>query len=317
VRLERIGFYTLSDDRATTASASSRLMRCELVLTGRCNFKCPYCRRVGGSDLPPWDAQSVVLQWAGMGLYAIRFSGGEPTLYPGLEALVLLAASAGVERIAISTNGSASLGLYRRLIDAGVNDLSISLDACCAEDNLHMTGGIKGAWDTVTENIRALAKLTYLTVGVVLTDANAPRLGEIVSFADSLGVSDIRIIPAAQNGDRLRDVSVPEPLLVKYPILRYRITNLRSGRPVRGLGTTDANRCGLVLDDMAVNDGKHYPCIIYIREGGAPIGPVGLDVRARREAWFRSHDTHTDPICKANCLDVCVDYNNRFREARA
>jgi MoaA/NifB/PqqE/SkfB family radical SAM enzyme len=316
MELQRIGFYTLSDKRADTASSTSRLMRCELVLTGRCNFKCPYCRRVGGSDLPPWDAQSVVLQWAGMGLYAIRFSGGEPTLYPGLEALVRLSADAGIERIAISTNGSAPLDLYRRLIDAGVNDLSVSLDACCAEDNLRMTGGIKGAWETVTSNIQALAKLTYLTVGVVLTDENAPQLGEIISFADSLGVSDIRIIPAAQNGDRLRDVSVPESLLAKYPILRYRVANMRAGRPVRGLGPQDADRCGLVLDDMAVNGGQHYPCIIYMREGGSPIGKMGPDVRKQREVWANAHDVMTDPICRKNCLDVCRDYNARLAASR-
>ena len=37
-----------------------------------------------------------------------------------------------VKRIAISTNGSAPMKCYTRLIEAGVNDFSISLDACCA-----------------------------------------------------------------------------------------------------------------------------------------------------------------------------------------
>ena len=42
-RLEDIGFYTLSDYRASQCSASSPLWRCELLLTDRCNFHCPYC----------------------------------------------------------------------------------------------------------------------------------------------------------------------------------------------------------------------------------------------------------------------------------
>lgn len=316
MKLEQIGFYTLSDHRSETASATSRLMRCELILTGRCNFQCPYCRRVGGSDLPQWDAESVVLQWAEDGLYAIRFSGGDPTLYPGLESLVRLATNIGVERIAVSSNGSSPLELYLRLLDAGVNDLSISLDACCAEDNLKMTGGVNGAWSIVTSNIQELAKRTYLTVGVVLTDANADRAADIIGYADSLGVSDIRIIPAAQDGNRLRDVQVPEALLAMHPILRYRIENLRAGKPVRGLCATDSRRCGLVLDDIAVNGGKHYPCIIYVRECGAPIGEVGPDARIEREWWAREHDTHVDPICRANCLDACVEYNNKFEACR-
>ena len=96
-KLEDIGFYTLSDNRAKTASSTSRLMRCELLLTARCNFKCPYCRGVGGPDLPYEEAERTVRLWAADGLYAIRFSGGEPTIYPRLKDLVTLAKSLGIE----------------------------------------------------------------------------------------------------------------------------------------------------------------------------------------------------------------------------
>jgi molybdenum cofactor biosynthesis enzyme MoaA len=44
MKLEDIGFYTLSDARAFNSSYNSDLMRCELILTDRCNFKCVYCR---------------------------------------------------------------------------------------------------------------------------------------------------------------------------------------------------------------------------------------------------------------------------------
>lgn len=316
-KLEDIGFYTLSDERAKNASAQSRLMRCELVLTGRCNFHCPYCRRIGGPDIDENQARKTLELWISHGIYALRFSGGEPTLYAWLKDLVYFAASNGVERIALSTNGSAPLSAYMRLMDAGVNDFSISLDACCAEDNVKMTGGVKGAWETVTSNIAALAKLTYVTVGIVLTDDNADRVNNIVAYAASLGVADIRIIPAAQNGDRLKDVWVSEELLARFPILRYRMKNLRVGVPVRGIWPHNHNRCALVLDDMAVNSDKHYPCIIYMREGGSPIGQVGPNMRAEREAWYRNHNTFADRICRTSCLDVCAQYNDTHAELHA
>lgn len=41
VMLENIGFYTLSDYRASQCSVSSPLWRCELILTDRCNYHCP------------------------------------------------------------------------------------------------------------------------------------------------------------------------------------------------------------------------------------------------------------------------------------
>lgn len=50
LKLEEIGFYTLSDARAASASATSPLSRCELVLSARCNFKCPYCRATEGGN---------------------------------------------------------------------------------------------------------------------------------------------------------------------------------------------------------------------------------------------------------------------------
>jgi hypothetical protein len=39
MRLQDIGFYTLSDERAATASSTSRLSRAELILGETCNLK--------------------------------------------------------------------------------------------------------------------------------------------------------------------------------------------------------------------------------------------------------------------------------------
>lgn len=310
--LDEIGFYTMENARAKQASATSPLWRCELVLGARCNFHCPYCRHIGGKDLSYERAADTVRLWAAQGLRNIRFSGGEPTMFPYITDLVRLARDLDIWRIALSTNGSAPTILYEQLVNAGMNDASVSLDACCAEDGDKMAGGIKGVFDAITENIRWLATRIYTTVGVVLTPDNLDSVNEIIRFADSLGVSDIRIIPAAQEGDRLSGVQVDDRLLIKYPILRYRIRNLQAGRQVRGLSQSDPNRCPLVLDDMAVNQGKHFPCIIYMRESGAAIGTVGLNMRVERKQWAETHDTQADPICRKNCLDVCVDYNRTW-----
>lgn len=312
--LKEIGFYTLSDDRVKKISSSSPLQRCELVLTARCNFKCPYCRHIGGQDMPYEDALNTVKLWADMGLKNIRFSGGEPTLYPYLRHLTSYAKVRGIERIALSTNGSASPEMYKELLACGVNDFSVSLDACCAEDSDRMTGGVRGVFETITNNIKWLSEKTYVTVGVVLNEMNIEKLNDIIKYADSLGVSDIRIIPAAQNGDRFHEVKIDSELLNKYPILTYRINNIQATLPVRGLQESDANHCGLVIDDMAVNHNKHYPCIIYMRESGEAIGLVGENMREERVKWFKEHNTHEDDICRKNCLDVCTLYNNKYRE---
>jgi MoaA/NifB/PqqE/SkfB family radical SAM enzyme len=313
-KLEDIGFYTLSDKRAATSSHTSPLARCELVLTSRCNFRCPYCRNVGGEDISYDNAASIVKYWASWELKNIRFSGGEPTLYPHIFELCPLAKKEGIERIAISTNGSAKQKVYEQLLSEGVNDFSVSLDACCADDSDKMTGGAKEAFDIVTKNIQWLSSRTYTTVGVVLTKDNEQKINDIIQLASQLGVSDIRIIPAAQNTSHLRGIIINPRFIDNFPILAYRIKNIRKGRSVRGLRKTDSKYCSLVLDDIAVNQNKHYPCIIYMRESGKAIGSMGFNTRNERRKWYESHNTHEDPICKKNCLDVCIDYNNRVRK---
>ena len=317
MKLEEIGFYTLSDERALNASEKSPLSRCEIILTDKCNFKCTYCRGLRedlSGDLSFEDAKRTVKYWISENLKNIRFSGGEPTLYKGLVELVELAKEGGVERIALSTNGSADKALYDKLIEAGVNDFSISLDGGCCSVGDKMAGK-EGSWSVVVENIKYISSKTYVTVGMVFTEENVKDCVEAVAFADSLGVSDIRVIPSAQYNKALGRLSeLSDDILSKYPILNFRIKNVQEEKHVRGIGKNDCNKCWLGLDDMAVAGGKHFPCIIYLREGGDPVGKVGENTREDRLNWILNHDTKKDPICAKNCLDVCVAYNNKVNK---
>ena len=314
MRLEDIGFYTLSDYRAGQASIDSPMWRCELILTDRCNFKCPYCRGVKPEyrgSLSWQEACETVDYWMVDGLKNIRFSGGEPTLWHGLRELVERCRHGSVERIAISTNGSAETSHYLGLIHAGVNDISISLDACFAQTGNKMAGR-EGVWERIVENIRVLSTKTYVTVGMVFTEDNIADCVNAVLFADSLGVADIRVVPSAQYNKALAKLSeLPARILSKYPILKYRITNVGLGRNVRTMRASDTDRCHLVKDDSVIMKGLHFPCIIYMREGGEPIGRVSPDMRTERLNWFCNHNSQQDPICKEMCLDVCIDYNNK------
>jgi len=318
-RLEDIGFYTLEDYRAQHTSKFSPLWRCELLLTDKCNFKCLYCRGLRKDcrgTVPKEKAFEVINLWASMGLKNVRFSGGEPIMYPHLRDVIRYAHDCGIERIAISTNGSANLDYYLELYALGVNDFSISLDACCVSFAKKMSGG-KVNWDRLIENIRELSRVTYVTVGIVFTGDNADQAKEIIELANNLGVSDIRIISSAQYNKAIEGLNgIDNKILKKHPILNYRVQNYRMGRHVRGISEKDTNLCFLVLDDMAIAGDWHFPCIIYLREGGNPIGKISRLMREERNAWFRNHNTHKDKICKENCLDVCIDYNNTVRRSR-
>lgn len=323
-KLENIGFYTLSNERVKNTSATSQMKRCEMIITEYCNFKCPYCRGLkpeiyGNRKLKQLSLDEIkqnIDYWCeNEPLENIRFSGGEPTLHKNIVEVIEYAKFIGIKRIAISTNGSNKFELYEKLVNAGVNDFSISLDADCASDGDMMAGYVEGSWNVVVENIKKLSELTYVTVGVVLTPENVDKTISTIRFAHSLGVADIRIISAAQwNKPIPRLNEVEDDIRKAHPILDYRIKHFAEGRNVRGIKETDANRCALVLDDSVIAGDYHFPCVIYMREGGAPIGKVSTNMREERKKWFDNHDTSKDHICKNNCLDVCVDYNNKYRE---
>lgn len=306
MKLEDIGFYTLCNERAINSSMTSPLCRCELLLTDRCNFKCLYCRGLkNGGDLPLGEAVRILNYWIAEGLRNVRFSGGEPTLYAGLPILVAMAKTSGVQHIAVSTNGSNNIDLYKELIDLGVNDFSISLDACCSSTGDTMAG-VKGVWAGVIKNIELLSVLSYVSVGIVLNEENEKEAAETIILAHELGVADIRIIPSAQY-NRMAELDIPEDILSAHPILKYR---LKGARRIRGLKPDDTRQCRLVLDDMAVWNSQHYPCIIYLREGGKPIGYLNGRTRLDRYEWSIVHDSWDSDICRINCLDVCIEFNN-------
>lgn len=318
MKLDNIGFYTLSDKRAAITSWESDLQRCELILTDRCNFKCAYCRGIKKpfqGDIAFENAIKIVDLWDSANLHNVRFSGGEPTIWEGLIDLVRYTKNKkNIQHIALSTNGSASLELYLKLFDGGVNDFSISLDACCAMTADTMAG-VDSNFYHICETIRVLSKLSYVTVGVVLDNRNVGEVEKIIIYATNLGVSDIRIIPSAQD-NRFLNLNIS----TDYNILNYRLNNIKNNRHVRGIKSGDCTYCHLVKDDMVILNNYHFPCIIYMREQGEPIGSIDNktihEIRMERKKWFEKINTSEDVICKNNCLDVCIEYNNKVEELK-
>jgi len=106
-------------------------------LTDRCNLRCTYCMPPEGLDWLP-DEQLLrpeelirLLRIAvtRLGITAVRFTGGEPLVFKGLEEVVAATAALTPRpEIAMTTNG---VGLARRaeaLRAAGLDRVNVSLD---------------------------------------------------------------------------------------------------------------------------------------------------------------------------------------------
>jgi len=111
-----------------------------ISITDRCNFRCTYCmpKTVFGRDYPflPRDEllsfeeiARIARIFVAQGVGKIRLTGGEPLLRRNIERLVeMLAAIPGLE-LTLTTNGSLLSKKARSLRDAGLQRVTVSLDA--------------------------------------------------------------------------------------------------------------------------------------------------------------------------------------------
>jgi len=117
-------------------------------VTDRCNLRCIYCNPLGtyGREDPAGllsfdEICRVVRLGAECGIRRVRLTGGEPLLREGITDLVRrLAATPGVEDLALTTNGAFLESMAAGLKEAGLRRVNISLDAADGPGYRQMTG---------------------------------------------------------------------------------------------------------------------------------------------------------------------------------
>src|SRR5438034_10627973 len=111
-----------------------------ISVTDRCNFRCVYCmpKDVYGHDypfLPHADLLTfeeiarLARVFKAHGVEKIRLTGGEPLLRRNLERLVEMLAAIGGLDLTLTTNGALLARKARELKAAGLNRVTVSLDA--------------------------------------------------------------------------------------------------------------------------------------------------------------------------------------------
>lgn len=199
-------------------------------VTDRCNLRCTYCMPADGMQWIPQDAllsyeeiARVVRVLAESGVRRVRLTGGEPTVRRELDRLVqLLASIAGIEDIALTTNGLLLRELARPLAEAGLTRFNISLDTLDAERFARLTRGgelarvLAGIDAVLALGLPAPTKVNAVVVGGV-NDGEDPaalvrrfaganvvvRFIEFMPFTDHDGWAGGKYVPLSGIRDRL------------------------------------------------------------------------------------------------------------------
>lgn len=184
-----------------------------ISVTDRCNFRCRYCMPAeifgpGYAFLPKDDLLSfeelvrLIHVFVPLGVGKIRLTGGEPLLRRGIADLVaMISAIDGVHDLAMTTNGVLLAHHAEELALAGMNRVTVSLDALDSEIFGQMNGtGAKV--ERVLSGIMA-AKNFGLPVKVNAVIQRGVNEGEILPlarWARQVGV-DLRFIEYMDVGE--------------------------------------------------------------------------------------------------------------------
>jgi len=107
-----------------------------ISLTDACNLRCVYCMpehmtfRPRDELLSDGELRRLITLFGALGFRKIRFTGGEPTLRPGLVELVRHAMNTpGITTVGLTTNGVLLDQLAQPLRDAGLKSVNVSIDS--------------------------------------------------------------------------------------------------------------------------------------------------------------------------------------------
>ncbi len=192
-------------------------------ITDRCNYKCVYCRTGElGAQYPELGIEEylrLIKLFVGLGISKVRLTGGEPLLRRGLVELVRALAglrTTGGEPLdlALTTNGHLLDGLAQPLKDAGLNRVTVSMDAVDAATFERITR-VEGSYAAVLAGIRAAraAGLTPLKINcVLLRGFNDDQIEGFARFArqEDVVVRFIEFMPLEE--DRLWTPEIVVPL---------------------------------------------------------------------------------------------------------
>ena len=169
-------------------------------ITDRCNYKCVYCRtgEVGAQypELGIDEYVRLIGVFVGLGITKVRLTGGEPLLRSGLVDLVkqlarMRTAAGHPLDLALTTNGHLLEGLAGPLKAAGLNRVTVSMDAV-EEQTFERITRIPGSFKTVLGGVRAAlaAGLTPLKINcVLLRGFNDDQIEGFARFAREEGVA--------------------------------------------------------------------------------------------------------------------------------
>ena len=296
----------------------------------RCNFRCPYCmpedkyhqdfRFLQSHERLSFDEITRLAGlFAALGVRKLRITGGEPLLRPELPELIGdLHQIDGIEDVALTTNGILLGQQAAALKAAGLDRVTVSLDALDPKVFGRMSGG-RGSPDKVLASIEEAREAGLVPIKintVVKRGINDDAVLDLVDRFRGTGVivrfieyMDVGTINHWQAGDTVPSAELVERINARWPIepmeAAYHGEVARRHRFADGSGelgfisSVSAPFCGSCTRARLSSDGQLYTCL-FASQGTDIRGPMrdGVDdaglAELIRSAWQARADRYSE-----------------------
>ena len=296
----------------------------------RCNFRCPYCmpEDIYGRDFRFLSSRErlsfaeivrLTRLFAKVGACKLRITGGEPLLRAGLADLIGdLSRLEGIEDIALTTNGVLLAQQAAALTAAGLDRVTVSLDAVDEELFLRMSGG-RGRLQSVLDGISEAraAGLNPIKINAVIqrgvNDRHVPELvehfrgtGMILRLIEYMDVgtinnwSESQTVPSAEIVAMIHRRWPMRPLEANYHGEVARRYEFVDGQGELGFITSVSQPfCGACNRARLSSDGRLFTCL-FASEGLDLRGPMregasdGELLERMRGRWLKRADRYSE-----------------------
>lgn len=169
-----------------------------VYLTSGCNCACRHCWIVpaasgAGAFLDPALLRTAIEQALPLGLQALKWTGGEPTLHPRFPELLAMQRDYALAGRLESNGMLIDARLAGLLRAAGVDGISISLDGARAATH-DAIRGVPGGFARTCAGIRALVAAGYRPELILtLQRANVTELATYFELAAQLGAGSVKL----------------------------------------------------------------------------------------------------------------------------